>query len=161
MPIVKGEVEWASVQAPNTQYAPCWCVDVVITEAQAKAITKESKTVESGGVKIKKDKGGRYIFKIRRNVEKSDGSGENDQPVVRDLHNRDLTCLVGNGSIANVQYDFYVWKNKFGTGVGVDFKGIQVLDLVPYGELDGEGFTDASSDEPKESSSDEFDDDDF
>ena len=170
MPIVKGEAMWASVQAPNTQFTPCWCIDVIITEKQANAIMKESlgtnKKAASAGIKIKKNKEGQYVFKIKRDVAKADGSGENEPPVVRDSHNRDFEGMVGNGSIVNAQYNFFPWNNKFGNGVGADFKGVQVLDLVAYGEVDGEGFEETDGEEAVKTGTDPvgqeaFDEDDF
>jgi len=168
MPIVKGEAMWASVQAPNTQFTPCWCIDVIVTEKQATAIMKESvgtnRKAPTAGIKIKKNKDGQYIFKIKRDVAKADGSGENEPPVVRDNRNRDFEGLVGNGSIVNAQYGFFPWNNKFGNGVGADFKGVQVLDLVAYGEADGDGFEAAEGElveETKPAVQEEFDEDDF
>lgn len=167
MATVKGSALWASVTQPNTQFTPCWCIDVVVTEEQAKAIILESKGTNSrkpnASIGIKKNKLGEYIFKLKRDVNRSDDSGENDAPVVRDAANRDFEGLVGNGSIVKVQYSFFGWNNKFGSGVGADLKGVQVLNLVEYGEPDGEAFGDETKEvervptEPTE----EFDEEDF
>lgn len=165
MAIVKGTAMWASIQQPNTQYDPCWTIDVIITEEQANQIMKDSvgknSKAATAGIRLKKNKTGDYIFKIKRDVKKADGSGENAQPVVRDRRNRDFESLVGNGSIVNVHYDFFPWNNKYGAGVGVDLKGVQVLDLVPYGESDGQAFGDEGGDEEVSPINNEFDEEDL
>ena len=175
MAVILGEVEWASIQAPNTKFEPCWTIDVLIDAKQAKAYVAESKKVNSAGAKPKKEADGRYRIKIARDVSRSKGDGDNPAPVVRDKRNRNMTALVGNGSICKVQYRFYEWKNSYGTGVGADLKGVQVLELVEYGEPDGDEFADEDSDnefDNEEGTEDtptkaskpatpEFDDDDF
>lgn len=175
MAVIIGEVEWASIQAPNTKFEPCWTIDVLVDAKQAKAYLSESKKVNSKGVKIKKESDGRYRIKIARGVAKANGDGDNPAPVVRDKRNKDISVLVGNGSVCKIQYRFYEWKNGYGIGVGSDLKGVQVLELVEYGEPDGEEFGDEDEDnefsneesetevesKPSSKKQPEFDDDDF
>jgi hypothetical protein len=179
MAILKGEVEWACVQAPNTAYEDCWTVDVLVDAKQAKEFIKASKKINSKGASAKKESDGRYRIKVVRAVLRADGKGENKEPAVRDSSNKPTNVLIGNGSICNVQYRFYEWKNRYGIGVSSDLKGIQILDLVEYGEPDGDEFDNESGEEDEfeneeESSStkkastesnkvddDDFDDDDF
>ena len=75
-----------------------------------------------------------------------------------------ITDLVGNGSVCNVQYSLFKWgPNKFGSGIGIDFKGLQVLSLVSYGAADGDEFGEEEVvDTPaSKAKDDEFDEDDF
>lgn len=43
-----------------------------------------------------------------------------------------IDSLVGNGSIADVVFDIYSGKNKFGTYTGLSIKKLIVKDLVSY-----------------------------
>lgn len=133
MAVVKGEVKWCSIQQPNTTFAPVWCVDVIVTDDE---IAKELK---SQGLKLKTDKDGDRILKVNRNVTKADGK-PNKQPVCVDAANKPFEELVGNGSVCNVQYGTYEWKNRFGAGIGADLKGVQVLEHVEYATPDGGEF---------------------
>ena len=140
MAILTGEVEWACIQQPNTKFEPCWCIDILVDAKQAKDYAAAAKKVSAKGTtKPKKESDGRYRIKISRDTIMSTGDAAT-QPVIRDKANRDLTVLVGNGSICKVQYRFYEWSNGYGKGTGVDLKGVQVLELVEYGEPDGEEF---------------------
>jgi len=166
------QVRWAQIQAPDTRYDPQWSVDALLTKEQAKAISDAAKKVHKKGVKIKKDDDGQLYYKFSRKVDKADGSGENKAPRCIDGQKNPVTDLIGNGSLCNIQYSVFPWDNKFGTGVGIDFAGIQVLELVSFGgdadefgvegEAEGDEF-DSSPTTPTAPAegSEDYDDDDF
>lgn len=164
-------VRWVQIQSPDTRYDHQWSLDALLTKEQAKKLSAEAKAVHSKGVKIKKDDDGQLFFKFSRKVNKSDGSGENSQPVCIDGHKTPLTCLIGNGSVCNIQYNVFSWANKFGEGAGIDFMGMQVLDLVSFGGSDGDEFDDeggsgdgdefSTPTETPSTNSDSYDDEDF
>jgi hypothetical protein len=167
MSVIKNvPVRWASVIKPETTFDPVWTIEVILTEEQADRLKKEAKAVNPKGIKIKKDDEGNLVFRFKRKVMKANGE-ENNPPVCkgtkRDLLTgklEDFTQLIGNGSICNVQYLFYEWENKFGSGVGADLKGVQVVEHVPYGVADGDEFDELGSEETSEDS-EGFDDEDF
>lgn len=134
MSVISGKAYWASVVKPNTTFEPVWSIDVAL-DAKNKAI------VEQDGLKVKNkgDERGDFVT-IKRKVEGK--NGENSAPVVMDAHKRPLAdgVLIGNGSDVNVQYKPYEWNWKGNSGIGADLRKIQVLDLVPYEEPDGEDF---------------------
>ena len=149
MPVLKRvPVQWASVQKPNTQFEPAWEVQATLTKEQASELLAEAKKIHPKGIKIKKEDDGTLTFRFKRSVERKDGKGENSPPACVGP-NKDVpfTKQIGNGSICNIQYSLVPWNNKFGSGITTDFKGIQVLEHVPYGVQDGEEF-DNESDEP-------------
>ena len=142
------EVRWVQIQSPDTRYEHQWSLDAFLSKEQAEKLEAEAKAANPKGIKIKKDDNGQLFYKFSRKVAKSDGSGENTQPVCKGATIDpatgklvDLTCLIGNGSKCNIQYNMYSWDNKFGTGAGVDFMGMQVLDLVAFGGSDGDEFS--------------------
>jgi hypothetical protein len=178
MPVLKRvEVRWASVHTPNTKFEPAYEIECLLSKEQALALKKESKELDpkGKGIKIKQDEdSGQLYIRFKRKVERPDGTS-NPKPVCVSKDGKTpFEKLVGNGSICNVQYSFVAYKNpKFGEGVTNDFKGLQVLEHVAYGEVDGECFGDEDSEfdsedtvtAPTKSKSkpkaESFDDDDF
>lgn len=158
-------VKWAKVHQPNTSFEPhSWEIVAVLTQEQADALQKEAKELSPKGIKIK-EVDGNLEFRFRRKVERSDGAGgtiQNNPPVVvgpkgpGDLFDK----LIGNGSVCNIQYNFSAYENKFGKGVTVDLKGVQVLTHVPYGVADGAEFGEETV-EATTTSDDSFNDEDF
>lgn len=133
-------VWWAKVQQPDREYH-CWTVDVIVdkkTALEFKKAAEEYFAAQPGAsgkgrmpkVTADEDRGG-YVIKVRRNIKKVNGE-DNPPPKVVDASNEPLDKLIGNDSVANVQYKFYMWSNKFGKGIGVDLCGVQVMELVPY-----------------------------
>lgn len=123
---IKGYAKWASVHSPNTTFEPVWSIDLVISEASADALKKL-------GLKPKKDKDGDLVYKFKRKVNRVDGD-TNEQPKCVDKANQPFYKLIGNGSEVIVLFSTYEWSNKFGSGVGADLKGVQVLELVSFGD---------------------------
>jgi len=152
---LQGKSMWACVQSPNTKFEPVYCIDLVIDAAQAKEVRKQ-------GLKVKKNDDGESFVKLKRKLFKQDGT-ENSKPKVVDASKAPFTNLIGNGSIVNVFYNLYEWgPGKYGSGIGADLTGIQIIDLVPYGggEPDFEevdGFVASRPKEVKETE-EEFDD---
>lgn len=164
------EVRWAQVLTPDTRFEPVWTIEAILTEDHKDQLIAESKSVDpkGKGVKIKEDDNGNPIFRFRRKVNKADGSGENQPPLVCGPGGKDdkWDKLIGNGSICNIQYRAVPYENKFGKGVILDLKGVQVVHHVPYGAQDGDEFE--AVDTPSKprtpapaSDSNEYDDDDF
>ncbi len=142
---IKGIANWASVLIPNTKFDPVYCVDLTVTEEQ-------SNELKGQGLKPKKNKDGEWVIKFKRKVMKNDGT-YNDKPALVDSGRNPITCSVGNGSTVNVQYSVYEWSNSFGSGIGADFSGLQVLELVEYKGGDGDEFEEQDgfrSESPKE-----------
>jgi len=151
---IQGKAMWASIQAPNTKYDPVYQIDLIIEDKQVAGAKK-------AGLKIKNTDDGNVV-RFRRNQFRASGE-ENKKPIVVDEANQPLTDLVGNGSLCNVQFSVFDWKNKFGEGTGVDLQGVQVLELVTFGGADGDEFeVEKAADKDSEfekASPDAFDDD--
>lgn len=168
-------VWWAKVHRPDKEYH-CWSVDVIVDKKTAIEFKKAAEEFfaaqpnASGKgrmpkVTVDEDRSG-YVIKVRRNEKKVNGD-PNEPPKVVDASNEPLDKLIGNDSVANVQYKFYLWSNKFGKGVGVDLCGVQVKELVPYAgkedfvedgdEFEAEGEMKVKT-EPKAKESDDVDD---
>lgn len=157
---VRGIAYWASVQVPNTTFEPIYQIDLAVSEESAKAL-------RDMGLSIKDTEDG-LICKFKRKQFKPDNT-ENKKPVIRDADNQPFAELIGNGSDVIVQFSTYEWKNKFGTGVAADLQGVQVVELVPYRNADGDEFeplTDTDEDvigsapvKPKVAATEAFDDD--
>jgi len=152
------KVYWASVIKPNSTFEPAnWEIQAVITDAQAKRLMDEAKAIHPKGIKIKEDEALKAkVFRFKRRAKKADGT-DNNPPVVVDKARKPFTSMIGNGSLCNIQYNF-VKYDKFSGGVFAELKGVQVVDLVPYGVADGEEF---SSLEDNRTTDEGFDDDDF
>lgn len=128
---IQGRAMWASVQIPNMKYEHTWQIDLVIEDKQVAGAKK-------AGLKVKKTEHGNIVV-FRRRVIRKDG-GENKKPTVVDAKKNPLLCLVGNGSLVNVQFGLYEYDNSFGKGTGVDLQSVQVLELVEYNGTDGAEF---------------------
>lgn len=133
MTIVSGKVYWASIQAPNTTYEPEWGLDMLVDDNNRKAF-------EADGVDIKNkgDERGDFVH-IRQKVSRRDGT-QNDAPVVLDGQKKPFKELVGNGSIANVQYTPFEWSMNGKSGVSPILKRVQIVEHVPYAGGNAEDF---------------------
>ena len=143
MPIVQGKAMWAAVQAPNTQFEPVYSIDVVVNE-------EDAETLQGHGLKVK-EKDGELIFKVKRKLYKADGT-QNNKPKVVDAQNAPFAGLIGNGSTVNVKYSVFEWNNKFGQGVGADLQGVQVVELVEFGDNEDFSVVDGFVAQPTKSS---------
>lgn len=162
------KVEWASIQECDRKFQPVYRVDCIVSDEQMDEIQEAAKKLSSKGIKFRKNDNGDNVFRVKRNEMRADGS-LNKKPVCKGTVKseltgqlEDITALVGNGSLCNVQYNLYAWENSFGSGVNADFNGMQVLDLVSYGAADGDEFgEEEGSTSSSKPSSPDFDDDDF
>jgi len=122
-------VDWTFATKPN-QFDD-YSVDVRVTpevEKQLNALgiserIKEAKEDDTLG----RDK---YIqFKLSQIGHYSKAE---QKPDVVDADNRPFNQLIGNGSKANIRFMYYP-SEKAHDGIAVQFKGIQIVDLVEYG----------------------------
>lgn len=130
---VSGIAMWASVNTPNTRFEPMYCIDLIVSEADAKKLKAE-------GVKVKRNDDGEPVVKFRRKLYRKGSSEENQKPKCVDAKLNPYTGLIGNGSKVVVQYNVYDWTNSFGSGKGVDLQGVQILELVEFVGRDGSEF---------------------
>ena len=98
------------------------------------------KAFEADGVDIKNkgDERGDFVH-IRQKVSRRDGT-QNDAPVVLDGQKKPFKELVGNGSIANVQYTPFEWSMNGKSGVSPILKRVQIVEHVPYAGGNAEDF---------------------
>lgn len=125
--IFEGKALWASVQHPNTKFEPRWCVDLVVSDAEAK------KAAEIG-LKIH-EKNGEKLLKFTRKVHRRDGT-ENRPPIVVDASKNPTDVLIGNGSKVKVQVRPFEYRSRQTGGmmVSADLTAVQVLELVEFGD---------------------------
>lgn len=138
------ECRWASVTEPNTTYTPRWEIEAVLSDEQAAAFVDQ-------GVKVKEDDDGNKVVRFKRTVSgtRKDGSTyHNTPPKVVDGNKKPFPegTLIGNGSIVNIAYDLKEWNVAGNSGVKLDLKAVQVLELVEFSkgavdEFDEEGET--------------------
>ena len=158
---------WAQVQQPDTRFEPMWHITAVLTKEQQDQLQKEAKAQDpkGKGLKFKEDEQGNVTYRFRRKVARADGEGENNPPLVCGPKGKDdvFNKLIGNGSTVNIQYIFLPYKNKFGTGLTHDLKGVQVINHIPFGAQDGDEFGAEATEETggPENTNNEFDDEDF
>ena len=130
MPVIRGKIKWGSVNHLNTQYEPCYTIDVIVTPQKAKELKGE-------GINVRKDDDGDLVIRIKRSEYKANGEKAR-VPLLMDSKKRPIDVALGNGSDCSVQYKVYDWNNKFGSGKGLDLMAVMVHELVEYGAQDGE-----------------------
>ena len=131
MAILEGTAKWASITTPNTKYEPVYTVDLIVDETTANDFA-------SRGHKVKQhDEGPALVIKRKVN-----GPNGMIRPARRllDTDKQELSTAVGNGSKVRVQYNEYSGEGKFGPYIGLDLQAVQVVDLVPYKNGDGDEF---------------------
>tara|TARA_R100000458_G_C8259277_1_gene234940 strand:+ start:149 stop:592 length:444 start_codon:yes stop_codon:yes gene_type:complete len=138
MAIESGIAYWASVRNPNLKFEPVYTVDLLVNEEVAAKY-------EGRGFKVKtlvvNDEVLGKALQIKRKVNGPNGLvrkapklvDENKTPLDDDI-------LVGNGSKVRVQFNEWEVSNKYGDFKGLDFQGMQVLDLISYKSGDGDEF---------------------
>ena len=130
MAVLEGFAYWPFVTTPNTKYTPEYSVNLVVSEDVADSFRQR-------GFTIKDMEEGPAII-IRRKVNGPDGMIRK-APLLLDRFKNPLDGSVGNGSKVKVQYKEWEteWNGK--QFKGLDFKAIQVLDLVEYGSSAPDG----------------------
>ena len=143
MAIESGLAYWASVRNPNLKYEPVYTVDLVVDEEVAAKY-------EGKGFKVKtlvvNDEIVGKALTIKRKVNGPDGMVRKPPRLV-DVHKEpiDDEVLVGNGSEVRVQFSEWEVNNKYGEFKGLDFQGMQVVNLVSYKGGDGDEFESITS----------------
>jgi hypothetical protein len=131
MAVVEGVAYWASVTTPNTKFEPVYTVNLIVSDDVAESF-------RSRGFTIKDMEEGPALI-IRRKTYKKTGE-PNQPPKLVDRNKNPIDTNVGNGSRVKVHYN--EWESTWNGTVykGLDFKGMQVLELVEYGVADGDEF---------------------
>ena len=129
MAVVEGVAYWASVTTPNTKFEPVYTVNLIVSDDVAESF-------RSRGFTIKDMEEGPALV-IRRKTHKKTGE-PNPAPKLVDRNKNPMDTNVGNGSKVKVHYN--EWESTWNGTVykGLDFKGMQVLELVEYGVADGD-----------------------
>jgi hypothetical protein len=65
-------------------------------------------------------------------------------PKLMDAEKNEINVAVGNGSKVKVQYKEYSGEGRYGPYQGLDLQAVQVVDLVPYANADGQELLDDS-----------------
>ena len=131
MAILEGTAYWASIKTPNTTFEPVYTVNLVVDEQTANDFA-------SRGHKVKQmDEGPALI--IKRKVNGPNGMVRS-APRLLDQNKQEINLAVGNGSKIRVQYNEYKGEGKFGPYQGLDLQAVQIVDLVPYKNGDGDEF---------------------
>jgi hypothetical protein len=124
MAVVEGHAYWSFVTTPNTKFTPCYSVNLVVNPDLAE-------DYRSRGFPVKDmDEGPALI--IKRKVNGPNGMIR-EAPELVDKYKQKIDAAVGNGS--RVKVLFKEWETKWNGTVykGLDFKAMQVLELVEYG----------------------------
>ena len=124
MAVLEGHAYWSFVTTPNTKFTPCYSVHLVVDKEIAEDF-------RSRGFPVKDmDEGPALI--IKRKVNGPNGMVR-EAPELLDRYKNKIDVAVGNGS--RVKVLFKEWDTKWNGQVykGLDFKAMQVLDLVEYG----------------------------
>ena len=129
MAVVEGHAYWSFVTTPNTKFTPCYSVNLVVDPEIAE-------DYRSRGFPVKDMEEGPALI-IKRKVNGPNGMIR-EAPDLIDRYKKPLNVAVGNGS--RVKVLFKEWDTKWNGTVyrGLDFKAMQVLDLVEYagGDVD-------------------------
>lgn len=131
MAILEGTAKWASITTPNTKFEPVYTVDLIVDEDTANDFA-------SRGHKIKQHDEGPAIV-IKRKVNGPNGIVR-PAPRLLDESKQEVTTAVGNGSKVRVQFNEYAGEGKYGPYTGLDLQAVQIVDLVPYKNGDGDEF---------------------
>ena len=131
MAIVEGKAYWASITVPNTNFEHVYTVNLVVEQDVADDFA-------SRGHKVKQmDEGPALV--IKRKVNGPNGMVRS-APRLLDQNKQEVNLAVGNGSKIRVQYNEYKGECKFGPYQGLDLQAVQIVDLVPYKNGDGDEF---------------------
>jgi len=133
MAILEGTAKWASITTPNTKFEPVYTVDLIVDETTANDFA-------SRGHKIKQHDEGPAIV-IKRKVNGPNGMVR-PAPRLLDESKQEVTTAVGNGSKIRVQFNEYAGEGKYGPYKGLDLQAVQIVNLVPYKNGDGDEFLD-------------------
>jgi hypothetical protein len=136
---ITGKAMWASVIDLNTAYDPCWSIDVEVDDDSRAVVEGAGLSIVSG--KLDKEGNVRPDFvKIKRNLQKKDGS-ERVAPTVKDSQNLPWdNKYIGNGSLVCVRAQPYDWNHKTNSGRSADLTAVQVIELIEYNQGSSDDF---------------------
>jgi hypothetical protein len=138
MALIEGKAYWASVTTPNTTFEPIYSVDLVVDDELASKFEAEGHRVKDLSVK---DPSGMPVSVGRAITIKRKVNGPNGMirraPKLYNSNKEIIDDMIGNGSTVKVQYNEYDWTWQGKAGKGLDFKAMQVLDLVQVSSADG------------------------
>ena len=124
----KGIAEWAFINSLDKKYEQ-WRITVKLTK-------EEAQKLKNVGIKVKEtvDDNDQIIrsYKFTRKLKRAKGGGVNPQPMCVDPAKNKFDGIIGNGSEVIVLHKPYKWDNKFGSGIGTDLVGVQIVNLIPY-----------------------------
>jgi hypothetical protein len=130
---VRGIANWAFVTEPDQKYHR-WSIKLDLPKSEADRL-------RAVGIKVKKtvveaEDGSDVVIQrvtISRNTKNKKTGEPNIPPEVVDAQLNPFTDLIGNGSEVIVRFRPYKWEHpKYGSGVGLDLLGVQVVNLVEY-----------------------------
>ena len=110
-----------------------WSVDVVVNDEQAKAWT------ESGVKPALRNKDGLQVITLRKDcVWKKSGDAQKAPMVVDQFGDALDPAIIGNDSVANVQYSVNDWEFNGTKGRSARLIAVQVVELNEYTPTDGD-----------------------
>ena len=130
MAVIEGTAYWNNITTPNTKFEPVYSTNLVVADDVAEKFKAE-------GYSVKQMDEGQALV-IKRKVAKK-GGGTNSAPKLLDKDKQPLDATVGNGSRVRVQYRAWETTNSYGSFKGLDLQGMQVLELVEYGDAAADG----------------------
>ena len=131
MATASGTLMWVSISSPNTNFDPCWTVNLIPDDPD---ILEEFR---SRGHSIKTDDQGREAVVIKRKCTWPSGDTK-ERPRLVDTGKNPIDVPVGNNSRGIVQYSEYVSTYKNKEYPGLDLKALMVTDLIEYEAGDGD-----------------------
>ena len=130
MAVIEGTAYWNNITTPNTKFEPVYQTNLIVPDDVLEKF-------KADGYSVKELNEGQALV-IKRKVAKK-GGGTNPAPKLLDKNKQPLDALVGNGSKVRVQYRPWQTTNSYGTFKGLDLQGMQVLELVEYGDAAADG----------------------
>lgn len=151
------EINWVKLDQDNPDMgfdgeSPTWQVTATVDKKFFNSWRKQKLP------SAKEHDDGTYTIQFKRKAIVVNGKMKS-APKCLDASLRPLDqSIVGNGSIANIQYSVYDWDFGKKKGKAADLMGIQVIDLVEYHGGDGSEFEVVSEDSNELSADDDDDD---
>ena len=103
-----------------------WSIDVVLDDDKA------SKWTEAGISPKVKEKDGLKTVTIRKDCVYAKSGDPQKAPMVFDKFGKPLDVLIGNDSVANVQFSVREWEFQGKKGKTAKLVAVQILDLVEF-----------------------------
>jgi hypothetical protein len=127
-----GKAFWAYTTALDTKFEPCWRVDLHVTKEESEKL----KALGLKGTLLDVEDTYKYSYKFKRNEKRKkpdkNGSLDNTAPSAVNADGTPFEGIIGNGSLADVQFNVYAWEFKGRKGCSADFNAIKVLKEEAY-----------------------------